>query len=279
MDAERIHELQLDVARTLLDLRANKGVTSLELEVSTVGGSSVGRLSAPPDERPVSSADIPAAIFKTMANLRRALYQPGKGAWLSANVAVDVSGKYSFDYNYDKRPHWNSRTSLLEPRPDRPVRPSDIAFVEDLEQFPRSPENIPDWYPVAEVAAPEQPNQEFVEGSLFPEDLAVLETDESWAAIARDVQHRAQSARGDSEQHSTIFNGVFDTFLQPADGAYVKRLWSAAAEVLELTGSDSPPADSESVSDPSPELERLLEDVSDVITELITVQLDAAAEN
>lgn len=55
-------------------------------------------------------------------------------AWLSVAVEARPDGKASFDFNYDLRPNWTAQ-------------PSDESYIEDLERHPRSPDQIPDWYP------------------------------------------------------------------------------------------------------------------------------------
>jgi hypothetical protein len=64
--------------------------------------------------------------------LRAGMYQEGRGTWFSMTYTIQSSGKYNVDFNYDDRP------GLVLP-------PSAREYAHDLENFPRHPENIPDW--------------------------------------------------------------------------------------------------------------------------------------
>lgn len=75
-----------------------------------------------------------AAQFDTnlISNLRAAMYQEGLGTWFSAVIRVDRNGVVDATFNYDDEPEW-----------DAPV--DSIAYLTDLEAFPRDVENQPPW--------------------------------------------------------------------------------------------------------------------------------------
>ncbi|MFD0692098.1 immunity protein YezG family protein [Actinomadura fibrosa] len=64
--------------------------------------------------------------------LRAMMYERGKGAWFTVEFRLSRSGRFSIDYDFDNEPEWAA-----------PVVPE--SYVEDLERFPREPENIPAW--------------------------------------------------------------------------------------------------------------------------------------
>lgn len=87
------------------------------------------------------SVDGSAKLIETSTAMRRALRglrqlmgRPEGRAWLSVKVEAKRNGKVSFDYNYDQRPNWRQE-------------PTDEAYLEDLDQFPRPASQIPGWYP------------------------------------------------------------------------------------------------------------------------------------
>lgn len=90
-----------------------------------------------PDGR-VDYALPPDSVLPLIDELRRVMYQPGKGAWFSARWTITNGGgngeKISANvaFNYDDEPVWR-----------RPAHPGLYAL--DLETFPRDEESIPDW--------------------------------------------------------------------------------------------------------------------------------------
>lgn len=78
----------------------------------------------------------PFEVADLTPRLRKIMADPESGAWfeamwvLTANSERAVSTQVAF--NYDEKPEW-----------DTVMRPAQYAM--DLEDFPRSPENTPDW--------------------------------------------------------------------------------------------------------------------------------------
>lgn len=101
------------------EFRATIGIDSASFEVVNADGSA--RTALPPGQ----------AVGK-MDELRRVMYQRGKGAWFTARLEVERSGRFSAEFDYDGEPDFTP-----------PLTPS--AYVLDLERFPRSDEHIPSW--------------------------------------------------------------------------------------------------------------------------------------
>ncbi|MBO2446566.1 hypothetical protein J4573_05655 [Actinomadura barringtoniae] len=101
------------------EFRATIGIDSASLEVVNADGSA--RTALPPGQ----------AVGK-MDELRRVMYQRGKGAWFTARLEVERSGRFSAEFDYDGEPEFTP-----------PLTPS--AYALDLERFPRSDEHIPSW--------------------------------------------------------------------------------------------------------------------------------------
>lgn len=80
-----------------------------------------------------SAKPQPPDFGDALRELRQALYEPGKGTWLSMRLILDPPGSFVVHYNFDFDPLW-----------DPPVPP--VVYQRDLEAFPRDEERIPAWY-------------------------------------------------------------------------------------------------------------------------------------
>lgn len=76
--------------------------------------------------------DPPEEVIDLFEELKEAMYRPDTGTWLSVRISISADGSADVDYNYDEPPAWGME-----------VEPG--LYGEELERFPRSPENIPDW--------------------------------------------------------------------------------------------------------------------------------------
>lgn len=101
------------------EFRATVGIDSAFLEVEGADGER--RTAMPPGQ----------AVGK-MDELRRVMYRRGKGAWFTARLQIERSGRFSAEFDYDGEPEFTP-----------PLTSS--AYALDLERFPRTEDNIPDW--------------------------------------------------------------------------------------------------------------------------------------
>lgn len=84
------------------------------------------------------------------SRLRSAMAGPETGAWLSASVDLVAGARFSWTFNYDRRVYVNGlEPDYLAPSEHLPAEPTDDEYAADLARHPRSPENLPDWYPRA----------------------------------------------------------------------------------------------------------------------------------
>lgn len=81
---------------------------------------------------PKGSARASMAMFA----IREATADPERGAWLTAHVTIPRTGTATFTYDWMTQPAWEAIGGL-----------ADALYLDDLKAFPRTPENIPDWYP------------------------------------------------------------------------------------------------------------------------------------
>ncbi|UGT58282.1 immunity protein YezG family protein [Nocardia asteroides] len=79
--------------------------------------------------------EISQEVYEKVETLRRVMYQPDKGAWFSMVLEITADGEYSTSFDYDGppkteqyKPEWTPQTYAL-----------------DLQEFPRSRTNIPQW--------------------------------------------------------------------------------------------------------------------------------------
>ncbi len=154
-DIARMRQLQEQIVGALLDICRSLGLASVEMNALTFDGSTSLGTRNPAITGPAGSIRSPAAVFDPLEELREICYLPGRGTWLSVQISVQSTGQFEFDFNYDQRPYTYSREpDLLTPAPgDNDPAPNDQTLLEDLEQFPRDPDALPDWYPRPRVTA------------------------------------------------------------------------------------------------------------------------------
>ncbi|TCC24475.1 immunity protein YezG family protein [Kribbella sindirgiensis] len=75
---------------------------------------------------------LPDGLEDHFEELRREMYQPGKGTWLTAKVTVTATGHFATDFDYDHEPEWS-------------IPVDEGIYATDLAAFPRDAENTPDW--------------------------------------------------------------------------------------------------------------------------------------
>ncbi|MFF0342679.1 hypothetical protein [Kribbella sp. NPDC004875] len=75
---------------------------------------------------------LPAGLEDHFEELRRTMYQPGKGTWFTARLTVTSTGHFATDFDYDHEPAWSMD---VDPQ----------IYRADLAEFPRDAEHTPDW--------------------------------------------------------------------------------------------------------------------------------------
>lgn len=289
VDAQQVHQIQTDIARSLIGACRQGSHASVSLFWSQIGRSTFGRFRGTPAGGAATDVGVslPREAGNLLATLRSTMYEEGKGAWLSVVIDVDASGKYSFAYNYDQRPDWNAPGSF-DHQSGVELRPRDEAFVEDLDRFPRVAEALPGWYP--ESVAPTASQHRIVsridlpDSALLPDSLGALRTDAGWSQVAESVRDHVsgvladEGSTGVSEEilAQQVYERVFAEVLAARDAAVVKRLWGPAATAAGFPAKSTDVPDDERVDNPSATLEILLEDVSDVISIIAEHQLALA---
>ncbi|WP_152486385.1 antitoxin YezG family protein [Nocardiopsis lucentensis] len=75
---------------------------------------------------------IPHGTSTNVGELRRGMYQEGKGTWFSMKYTIFRPGKFKSEFNYDNPPEF-----LFSPSNDN--------YAQELKHFPRGEEHIPEW--------------------------------------------------------------------------------------------------------------------------------------
>jgi len=95
-----------------------------------------GRIDVHRPDGSFAHAKPPDSILALTDELRRVMYEPGKGAWFSARWTIACEGgetpTTNVAFNYDDEPVWRW-----------PAHPGLYAI--DLETFPRDEERVPGW--------------------------------------------------------------------------------------------------------------------------------------
>ncbi|MDA3646474.1 hypothetical protein LZ318_04485 [Saccharopolyspora indica] len=76
--------------------------------------------------------DAPAWLVQEFADLRQGMYREGSGTWFAVKYHLAHFAKIGVNYEWQAEPRWTQ-----PPPPD--------SFRQELELFPRDPENTPAW--------------------------------------------------------------------------------------------------------------------------------------
>ncbi len=126
------HRLLGEATRTMLEL-APTGWHRIILDYMTLGRRINVGSSAMVGDGSVVRLAPPRTLAPLFAQLRSGMYAQNTGTWFSFRLIIDPPRTFAVKYN------WND----LPPFPAVPDREH---FEIDQERFPRSPENMPDWF-------------------------------------------------------------------------------------------------------------------------------------
>ena len=76
---------------------------------------------------------VPREISEPLSRLRNGMYAEGLGTWYSLDLVIDPPDRYKARFNRDAEPPFRT-----------PPAPEQYAL--DLEWFPRTEENLPEWF-------------------------------------------------------------------------------------------------------------------------------------
>jgi hypothetical protein len=79
--------------------------------------------------------DAPRELVEFFRQLRAGMYKEGVGTWYAASTVVEYPIRISVNYLYKEDPRWRQA-------------PPRTAVLDELEMFPRTPDNVADWMKV-----------------------------------------------------------------------------------------------------------------------------------
>ena len=85
-----------------------------------------------PDGARLACTPLSRDTLAAIEDLRGALYQGDKGAWITMSATITATGQIDIDVNYDDQPGWET-----------PIPAA--AYARDLARYPRDPEHVPAW--------------------------------------------------------------------------------------------------------------------------------------
>ncbi|MFE4455827.1 hypothetical protein ACFROC_00585 [Nocardia tengchongensis] len=80
----------------------------------------------------VERHSVPKVAMREFDRLREAMYEPGRGTWFTARLAIDQSRGPEVDFDYDSEPDFNPQLTAG-------------AYALDLRYFPRDDAHTPIW--------------------------------------------------------------------------------------------------------------------------------------
>ncbi|MFD7841559.1 hypothetical protein ACFYTS_23700 [Nocardia sp. NPDC004151] len=72
-------------------------------------------------------------VWRKFMELRAGMYAPELGTWVEFKYLLDPPGRFNIQYNRDQKPQFETW-------------PASADFVIENERFPRSIENMPEWF-------------------------------------------------------------------------------------------------------------------------------------
>ncbi|WP_436885226.1 hypothetical protein [Nocardiopsis dassonvillei] len=130
MSPVRQDELLKKIGQAILR-EAPEGWERLVYQRKSVVDHSSASLTVEPGEGEAYRISSPKSVIPMFDELRSGMYQEGKGTWFSVTYVISRPGRFKADYNYDEDP--------------RIPFPTAWGFTNDLEEFPRDPDHIPEW--------------------------------------------------------------------------------------------------------------------------------------
>jgi hypothetical protein len=256
---EQQNELQKKTASQLFGILTGRPWTSAVMFYSEVVRNSHMWGEAKDAEGKTFYFDYPDAIADSFRELREAMTDPEKGAWLSAVLKLTAEGRFTFEYNWDRRVYWNPELDDPLQVPDGERYPDDSRYVEEFELHPRSAAYLPDWVP---SRPPADHDQDRIDAILaipapVPADLQPLAEQWGWSDLFEGAEeafgrwlgtepYRSlldEISRQDSDRVADglvqdVIGELMGTYVDPRPAKDVIRLWRALAQVRRLTEPD-----------------------------------------
>lgn len=253
MDIFRQQQLQQSIAATIADALSRHDWASVTVFFSQVGTSSSSIFR--PRDAAGNKIDIrPPRYEKDFKELRAEMADKSTGTWFSSELSLTRDGTMKFTFNYTDRVYWHG---TKPGDPPSQISPNDQAYLDDLEKFPREPQDIPDWMP-GSVRAPGEGQEAAIDGLLerplaVPSKYEPLQSAEGWpevftslqVAVPKTVRGSAQDISLDAEYRprlAEILGGLLEFLIESVyddvmANQPVSSLHSLVAQVEPIIGS------------------------------------------
>ena len=257
---EQQGELQKTAAGHLFGALKGRDWKRAKLFFSQVGGSSHMWAEATDRGGNTFYFSYPRPLSQTLRDLKAAMSDPDKGAWLSATLELGSDGRFAFAYNWDRRVYWNDELDdPLQPPVGKPD-PDDASYVEEFQRYPRSAAYLPEWVPGPPAPDHDQDRLDAIMATPapLPADLEPLAGQSGWddlfAGTEEEFGRRLATepyrsmldevSRRDGDRVADgllqdVTADVMATYVDPRPAADALRLWQELAAVRSL---DEPPA-------------------------------------
>jgi hypothetical protein len=126
------NELLGEITTTLVDT-APEGWQRLIFDFMVVGRHANVAFAASMADGSMRQLSVPKDLSKLLSRLRKGMYAENLGTWFSLELIVDPPARYHARFNHDTEPAFRT-----PPAPEQ--------FTLDQERFPRSDENLPEWF-------------------------------------------------------------------------------------------------------------------------------------
>src|SRR4051812_12447597 len=126
------HELLSEIAKLIMNA-APPNWQRLVFEFMAIGRHASAGTGAALDNGDHQRVPAPRELMKPLGKLRKGMYAEGLGTWYSMHMVIDRPDTFHARFNRDDEPPFRT-----PPAPDQ--------YVLDMERYPRTPENTPDWF-------------------------------------------------------------------------------------------------------------------------------------
>jgi hypothetical protein len=124
--------------------------------------------------------DYPEGMSQSFSDLKVATSNPETGAWLSVVLKLAADGKFTFQYNWDRRVYWNHGLDDPLLAPAAKPYPDDSCYVEEFERYPRSAGHLPPWAPSPPAAGHDQDRIDAIMATPAPVPTELQPLAERW---------------------------------------------------------------------------------------------------
>jgi hypothetical protein len=206
---EQQSELQKATASQLFGALKGRPWSSATMFYSEVAGNSHMWGEATDTDGKIFYFDYPRGISQSLSELKAAMSDPEKGAWLSVMLKLTAEGKFTFEYNWDRRVYWNDELDDPLLAPANAPDPDDSRYVEEFERHPRSPAYLPAWVPSPPPADHDQDRIDAIMAipAPVPAELQPLAEQWGWPDLLQGAEE-AFGRRLGSEPYRSLLDAV-----------------------------------------------------------------------